>query len=177
MRINCAHDDAEVWTKIISNLQRAKQELGRECRVEMDLAGPKLRTGPIDPTTQFVKWRPQRGLDGVVTTPARIWLTPLETSETPPLDVSGCLTIPAVALTKMHEGDSIKFTDLRGKSRVLEIGRATGRSRTAMAKKTAYLRAGSSLSFTHISRTAGLTSYSARRKSRSAHAPFYSSET
>ena len=60
MRINCAHDDAEVWARMVANLERAKKELGRECRVLMDLAGPKLRTGPIDPTTQIVRWKPRQ---------------------------------------------------------------------------------------------------------------------
>jgi pyruvate kinase len=45
MRINCAHDDSSAWGCMVAHLQRAKQELGRECRVEMDLTGPKLRTG------------------------------------------------------------------------------------------------------------------------------------
>jgi pyruvate kinase len=56
MRINCAHDDSNAWGRMVAHLQRAKQELGRECRVEMDLTGPKLRTGSIDPRTQVVKW-------------------------------------------------------------------------------------------------------------------------
>jgi pyruvate kinase len=46
MRINCAHDDAPVWKRMIEHLRQAEQTLGRRCRVLMDLAGPKLRTGP-----------------------------------------------------------------------------------------------------------------------------------
>jgi pyruvate kinase len=57
MRINCAHDDINAWTDMVANLQRAKQELRRECRVEIDLTGPKLRTGSIEPNSQIVKWR------------------------------------------------------------------------------------------------------------------------
>ncbi|MBI4604310.1 MAG: hypothetical protein HY721_20315 [Planctomycetes bacterium] len=45
MRINCAHDDPAAWSRMVENLRRAQQELGRPCRVLMDLAGPKLRTG------------------------------------------------------------------------------------------------------------------------------------
>lgn len=41
MRINCAHDNIEAWNAMIAKLQRAKQELGKECRIEMDLAGPR----------------------------------------------------------------------------------------------------------------------------------------
>ena len=47
MRINCAHDDASTWSAMIANLRRAEESLGKPCRVVMDLAGPKLRTGPL----------------------------------------------------------------------------------------------------------------------------------
>lgn len=46
VRINCAHDDAVAWAKMIRNLRLAEREL--ECReptrVLMDLGGPKVRT-------------------------------------------------------------------------------------------------------------------------------------
>jgi len=47
MRINCARDDASTWLAMIKNLKRAERKAARSCRVFMDLAGPKLRTGPI----------------------------------------------------------------------------------------------------------------------------------
>ncbi len=49
MRINCAHDDARAWLRMIEHLRRAEQLLGKSCRVVMDLAGPKLRTGTLEP--------------------------------------------------------------------------------------------------------------------------------
>ena len=47
MRINCAHDDEDAWAGMVENLRRAERELSKECRVLMDVPGPKLRTGPI----------------------------------------------------------------------------------------------------------------------------------
>lgn len=44
MRINCSHDDSRVWERIIEHLHRARRELNLECKVAMDLGGPKLRT-------------------------------------------------------------------------------------------------------------------------------------
>ena len=38
MRINCAHDDAAAWTRMIANLRTAEAAHGRRCLVEMDLA-------------------------------------------------------------------------------------------------------------------------------------------
>lgn len=46
-RINCSHDDPEVWEKIIHNLHAAQRRTGRHCMLYMDLAGPKIRTGGI----------------------------------------------------------------------------------------------------------------------------------
>jgi pyruvate kinase len=60
MRINCARDDADTWLRMIGHLERARQELDRDCRILMDLAGPKLRTGPIEAGPQVIKWRPHR---------------------------------------------------------------------------------------------------------------------
>ncbi len=44
-RINCAHDDADVWSAMIGNVHRAEMRTRRRCRVLMDLGGPKVRTG------------------------------------------------------------------------------------------------------------------------------------
>jgi len=48
MRINCAHDDAEAWRAMVHNLRTAEKEIGRQCRIYIDLAGPKLRTGRME---------------------------------------------------------------------------------------------------------------------------------
>jgi pyruvate kinase len=42
-RINCAHDGPEVWEKIMRHVRLAAKSLNRDCRVLMDLAGPKIR--------------------------------------------------------------------------------------------------------------------------------------
>ena len=60
MRINCAHDDESRWLKMIQHLGRAKQRSRRSCKIFMDLAGPKPRTGPIGKGPGVVHWRPVR---------------------------------------------------------------------------------------------------------------------
>ena len=47
MRINCAYDDRQAWVAMAEHLKRARHELGKACRISMDLAGPKLRVGRI----------------------------------------------------------------------------------------------------------------------------------
>ncbi len=59
MRINCAHDDPETWLKMINNLQTAKEEFGQSCQVFMDLGGPKIRTGEIEPGPHVVHVHPK----------------------------------------------------------------------------------------------------------------------
>lgn len=46
-RINCSHDNKEVWLKMVENVKLAVQDSGCECSIYFDLAGPKLRTGEI----------------------------------------------------------------------------------------------------------------------------------
>jgi pyruvate kinase len=43
VRINCAHDDEDAWASMIRHTRHAAKTLGRDVRVAMDLAGPKIR--------------------------------------------------------------------------------------------------------------------------------------
>ena len=43
IRINCAHDGTEQWLAMINHLRKAEIEIGRSCKVFMDIAGPKPR--------------------------------------------------------------------------------------------------------------------------------------
>ena len=47
-RINCAHDDEEHWRRMVKYIRRAEKESGRPCRILMDLAGHKIRTGSVE---------------------------------------------------------------------------------------------------------------------------------
>jgi pyruvate kinase len=42
-RINCAHDDVEVWRRMANHVRRASQELQLPCSIIADLAGAKFR--------------------------------------------------------------------------------------------------------------------------------------
>ena len=46
-RINCAHDDPAVWTKMIHTLRQAIAKSGKSCKIYMDIAGPKIRIKSI----------------------------------------------------------------------------------------------------------------------------------
>ena len=46
-RINCAHDDAAVWTALAQTVRAAAAQHHREVRILMDIAGPKIRTEAV----------------------------------------------------------------------------------------------------------------------------------
>jgi pyruvate kinase len=59
MRINCAHDGPDVWAAMVENLRRAERAVGRSCRIQADLAGPKMRTGSIRASGRVTRIAPR----------------------------------------------------------------------------------------------------------------------
>jgi len=145
MRINCAHDAAATWLRMIGNLKRAEQSLGRSCRIVMDLAGPKLRTGPIEPGPAVVRIRPRRDAYGRVTGPARIWLTPESAPCPPPSPADACLPLPATWLARLRTGERVHVDDARDAKRTFKIVDVTDHGCWAEATKTAYIVPGTVL--------------------------------
>lgn len=145
MRINCAHDDAAAWSRMIEHLRRAEQSLGRSCHVVMDLAGPKLRTGPLEPGLAVIRIRPTRDVYGRVTAPARVWLTAEALPQSPPSPASACLPVPADWLAELRTGDSVEFMDARDATRSLKIVDVTDLGCWAEMTKSAYIVPGTTL--------------------------------
>jgi len=149
MRINCAHDDAAAWLRMIEHLKQAELSLGRSCRVVMDLAGPKLRTGPLEEGPAVVRIRPYRNVYGEVTAPARVWLTPETSPQLPPSPASVCLHVPAMWLARLREGELVKFIDARDARRSFRIVDVTNNGCWAEATRTAYIVPGTTLRRDH----------------------------
>ncbi|MFZ0247639.1 pyruvate kinase [Candidatus Binatus sp.] len=145
MRINCAHDTPEIWGRMVNHLERARQELGLPCRILMDIAGPKLRTGATEPGPQVVVWHPGRDSFGRVTEPARIWLTSAQPGHPIPSGADAVLPISAQWLDEVKTGERIHFKDARGKRRVLEVVGSGEAGRWARCSQTAYVTAGTVL--------------------------------
>ncbi|MGI6349430.1 MAG: hypothetical protein GX245_03960 [Eubacteriaceae bacterium] len=55
VRINCAHDDSVIWKKMIDNVKKANESLNKNCKIAMDIAGPKIRTNRLLTTLKDVK--------------------------------------------------------------------------------------------------------------------------
>jgi pyruvate kinase len=147
VRIDCAHDNAPVWLRIIDNVKRARQALGLPCKVVMDLAGPKLRTGPLGPGPAVVRIHPCRDIFGRVIAPARIWLTSATTPDSPPLPAATCLFVAATWLARLRPGGRVRLTDARQAKRVFTIVETTELGCWAEATKTTYVVPGTVLRY------------------------------
>ncbi len=120
-RINCAHDDPAVWQAMAAHVRRASAEMGRPCRILVDLAGPKLRTGALPPGPAVVRWRIKRDPTGDVLEPARIWLTSAEHPPPAPGSADASLPLAAEWLAQLSARDQLKFHDLRRRQRRLLV--------------------------------------------------------
>jgi pyruvate kinase len=148
VRINCAHDSPETWIRTIGHVRDAERVTGRPCRILMDLAGPKLRTGPMESEPAVRKIRPVRTSHGQIVRPARIWLTPEDSPHS--MDAADAnFAIEAGWLARLEAGDGIKFRDARGSRRNWKIKETTKTGCWAEAKKTAYLSNGTVLRLRH----------------------------
>lgn len=116
-RINCAHDGPEAWARMVASVRA----LPGGVRVAMDLGGPKVRTGPLEPGPQVVKVRPQRNDRGEVERPARVLLVAegSETSDAPGFDA--VLPVRGLATWGVRIGDLLHLVDARGRDRELRV--------------------------------------------------------
>lgn len=142
MRINCAHDRPEIWQAMIRNLRSAEQSHGRNCRIFMDLGGPKIRTGDIEPGAKVVHVRPKRDDYGITVIPARVWLTSSENPSAAPEDCSAEFQVSENFLKYLNRCDEITLTDARKKSRKWTVVDITESGCCVESIKACYVRPG-----------------------------------
>jgi len=120
-RVNCAHDGPDTWRRIITNLRRAEKELGKCCRIMMDLAGPKLRTGAMELGAPLVSFQPERDERRWPIAPAQILLhrpgavLPMREKLDAVLPITGDLVDQA------RVDDEFRFQDSRQRRRLLRV--------------------------------------------------------
>ncbi|MGH3633408.1 MAG: pyruvate kinase, partial [Mycobacterium sp.] len=149
-RINCAHDNAEAWHAMARHVRQAATSVGTSCLVAMDLAGPKLRTGPLEPGPQAIKLHPRRNALGQVIIPARVWLTSTEEPTDPPEPDMLRLPVPRHWLANRRPGEVLSLRDTRGSKRQLVLGPGDGTAGGSggfalTAQQTTYLTTGTVL--------------------------------
>lgn len=137
-RINCAHDGPEVWLNMIKNVRKASQQLSKNCKIAMDLAGPKIRTGALEPGPQVRKVRPPKNLRGEIIQAVNVWLGP---DPNPALPYPH-IPLPWNDLQDIEVGAVLKFKDARIKKRKLTIIERLENGLVAACDKTTYFETG-----------------------------------
>jgi len=142
VRINCAHDGPKVWERFVKNLRKAERDSGRRCLLSFDLAGPKLRTGPMAAGPAVVKWRPVRDVLGRVTQPALVRFA----SGAHESDAREA-TIPVVGgiVDNAQRGDIVVLADTRERKRTLEVIAVQNGACLCETETTAYVMPGTRL--------------------------------
>lgn len=142
-RINCAHDDAETWKKMIDNVRTAADEAGVDIKVSMDLAGPKLRTGAIAPGPEISRARVTRTNYGKVLTPSKLWITPegAEVPEMPELPGRPALNVQVDEqwYADLEVDSRITLTDTRGSRREFFVVEEFEGAKLAHGQQNAYI--------------------------------------
>ncbi len=134
-RINCAHDDERVWKQIIDNIR----EIENDCKITMDLAGLKIRTGKIKPGAKVIRIQPKRNIMGQVITPAKIWLAPQGIALPEGKKADAVITVNENWIKKSKKGDKIVFEDARGKKRKIYIDAKEDNGIWGSCNKTAFV--------------------------------------
>ena len=161
-RINCAHDTSHEWALIVEAIRRAEDRLirrvagvGRRCRILMDLAGPKVRTGQLQLQTRPLKLsvpkdargRPQRMLEGYLDSEA-LQTQPIRQPGEPPTFI---IALPRqVGLAGLSVGEELHFVDTRDRTRIMRVLERISPTRVRIGlERTAYLQEGATVRSQH----------------------------
>jgi pyruvate kinase len=136
LRINCAHDGPEVWTRIADHVRAAEKATGRPCRILMDLGGPKIRTGPLRPGPSVVTWKLRRDPRGNLLVPTTVWVAPA--GARPPRQ-GPSLHFPVEWTSELQIGDELRFRDARGLRRSLRVVERLGDTLRTEAEQKAFV--------------------------------------
>ena len=150
-RINCAHDDCAAWERMIVNVRRATRDSGRSCKILMDLAGHKIRTGPVKMGPAVLHIKPKKDVFGRVTAPAIVFIDS-DIISTADGQNKNCyrLAIPGEFHERLSAGQRLAFVDSRGKHRHLRIvDRDPNGCWISHCDKSAYLTAQTEFDWQH----------------------------
>jgi pyruvate kinase len=157
-RINCAHDDANAWGKMIEHLNAAKLGLNKGCKVMMDLGGPKLRTGPMIAGPKVIHIKPTRNDLGEVVNPARVWIAPPDIP--PPADLyDAVLPIDENLFLKIKRGSTISFMDSRNKRCKIIVDGKEGAGRWGLCRDSAYITTGTRMEVQRLKKNGQQSQY------------------
>jgi pyruvate kinase len=128
---------------MIDNINRAKEETGKACRICMDLSGPKFRTGHMRTGPKVIRLKPEKNDYGIVVNPIHFWIAP---PDEPPEDIKvSYLPVEKSWYKLLKKGSVIQLMDARGKKRKIKIVEESFRGKWAVTNDTTYIRTGTRL--------------------------------
>ncbi|MEL6916818.1 MAG: pyruvate kinase [Bacteroidota bacterium] len=140
-RINCAHDDVEIWKKMISNVKKASKKLKKKIKISMDLAGPKIRTGKVAPGPQLIKFRAKKDEKGKIVTPATLVFVPKSNYRA----TGDELPIADEWFANFELGALVHIEDAKGRNRKLKIVKVSRHQVITHCRKTCYISSGATV--------------------------------
>ena len=109
-RINCAHDDANAWARMIQNVRAAGAKLDVAPRVLMDVGGPKCRIVEVQAPAKY-RLRPGERVEFVA-----------DIEDAAPEAIAFSVNFPAL-VDQLAPGRTVSFDDGKALARVIEHGR------------------------------------------------------
>ena len=158
IRINCAHLTKE-WKTIIDVIHNAEERLtrrglglDRKCRIVMDLAGPKIWTGPMPLEVRPLRIAVPKNVHNKLIRMVEGFLDS-EASFTEKISLTGVLPGFVISISEGHQilstlnrGERLSLTDARGRPRSMVVLERTSHTRIRIGiEKTIYLQEGSRL--------------------------------
>lgn len=127
-RINCAHDNPDIWRLLTAELRIVGEQVGRTIPILMDIAGPKIRTGEVEHAEHAKKLQVGEAFRLVASGAPRL-------SEG--VRVSASVSIPQI-VTHLVVGDRLRYDDgkLEGYVEKVDDNEATIRVTQAKAGGT-----------------------------------------
>lgn len=141
IRLNCVHDNEKIWSQIIKNTKEANSD----CKIMMDLGGPKLRTGKMKPGHKVIHIKPKRNSLGQVIISAKVWLAPFGMLPPENMEIDAIIPVNKKWLKKTRKGSYITFKDSRGKKCKITIESKHGLGRLASCNDSAFVTTGTQL--------------------------------
>jgi pyruvate kinase len=133
-RINCAHDNPDVWSKMIDVLHRSVSKSGHNCKLYMDLAGPKIRVAALP--AEIDK---EKGLR--LHEEQDLLLLPLHASPPYKKEATSIWIEPSLILEMIKPGEHLFFDDGKFEAKVLSVEPNAARVRiTRISTKKPFLK-------------------------------------
>jgi pyruvate kinase len=134
VRINCAHDNPEVWIKMIDVLHRSVSKTGHNCKLYMDLAGPKIRVAALSPDIDKEKGLHLHEEEDVL-------LLPMSAPQPAKKEGTPIWIEPASIFEMIKPGEHLFFDDGKFEAKVISVEPNSARVRiTRISTKKPFLK-------------------------------------